>query len=257
MDFDSTGDQTGTPAPTNTTDPLEALVGDGKPFKDVAALASSKVEADAFIEQLKGENFQMREAVKEAEEKLSRASTTTEILDAVRGMHTQGKPNDPPDRGDEDKDRNQSGLTEEAIAELIQRTISKTEQDKTKESNYDSVKDAFLKAYADPDKARLQYKAAAVSLDMTEDQLDAYSEQNPQMVLKAAGLKPAFKSTTRPPDYVGQGDQNSEAALGVTNQRNHAWWEGQRKAKGNTWYFSTKTQQMYWNDVNALGDSFL
>jgi hypothetical protein len=257
MDFEQSSDQSATPPQTNTTDPLEALVGEGKPFKDIAALASSKIEADGFIEQLKSENFQMREAVKKAEDKLSRASTTTEILDAVRGMQTQGQTNEPLDTSDEDKGGNQSILTKETIAELIQSTISKTEQDKTKEANYQSVKDAFVEAFKDPDKARLQYKAAAVALEMTEEQLDSYAKQNPTLVLQAAGLKPAFKSTTAPPDYVGQGHQNSDANLGTVNTRDHAWWESQRKDKGNTWYFSTKTQQMYWDDAKALGDSFL
>jgi hypothetical protein len=258
MEFDkNAGDQTSTQAPTNDTDPLEALVGEGKPFKDIAALAKGKIEADEFVDQLKRENFDMRKSVAEAEEKLSRSSTTAEILEAVRSM-AGGKPNDPPQttKGDEGESGNQSTLTEDAIAELIQRTMSKTELAKTQEANYQSVKDAFVKAYTDPDKARLQYKAAALALDMTEDQLDSYAKQNPTLVLQAAGLKPAFKSTQSPPSYLDN-PQNTEHQPAQTNQRDNSWWEVQRKEKGNSWYFQPKVQQMYWDDAKALGDSFL
>lgn len=256
MDFEANAGDPGAQAPAPTNDPLAELVGEGKPFKDVAALAASKVEADAFIEQLKGENSQMRGAVKEAEEKLSRSSTTAEILEAVRGMTTQGQPNEPVIPTGEGDAGNQPNITEDDIAELIQRTLSKTEQDKTKEANFNSVKKGFMEFFKDSDKARLAYKAAAVALEMSEDQLDVFSKQSPHLVLRAAGLEPAFKSETNPPSYL-QSNVNSEHDAGNTPKRDHAWWEAQRKEKGNTWYFSTKTQQRYWEDAKAIGDSFL
>ena len=63
MEFDSK-----TPAPGDTPaleqDPnvqlaplAEQLVGEGKPFKDVEALAKGKTDADSFIEQLKALGF--------------------------------------------------------------------------------------------------------------------------------------------------------------------------------------------------------
>jgi hypothetical protein len=256
MEFEPSGDQTAPTPDHPTNDPLAELVGEGKPFKDIAALASAKVEADQFIEKLKSENFEMRNVVKEAEEKLSRSSTTAEILEAVRSMQV-GQANEPGIKTGEADQGNQSQITEEQIAELIQRNLSKTKQEETKEANYKSVKDAFMNAFKDPDKARLEYKAAAIALEMTEEQLDAYAQQNPRLVLQAAGLKPAFKSTNTPPDYL-QNTVNSEAQGNQGGpKRDHIWWEAQRKEKGNTWYFQPKTQQMYWEDAKALGDSFL
>ena len=257
MDFEpKAGDQTGAPQePTNPTDPIEALVGEGKPFKDLAALAKGKLEADEFVEQLKKENYEMRNAVKEAEEKLSRSSTTAEILEAVRGM-AQG-PNEPPTPGGEGDPGNQPGITEDDIADLIKRTLSKTEQEKTREANFNSVKSAFMDSFKDPDKARLAYKAAAVALEMTEEQLDAYSKQSPHLVLRAAGLEPAFKSTQTPPSYLESNANSEHQGAGTGPVRDNSWWETQRKAQGNSWYFQPKTQQMYWEDVKALGDKFL
>ncbi len=256
MEFDSTGDQTGAPAQAPTNDPLAELVGEGKPFKDMAALAASKVEGDTFIGQLKSENFEMRKAVKEMEDKLSRASTTTEILEAVRSMQTAA-PGDSSGKGDEGEGKVITpALTEENIEALIQRTMKQDAQAKTSETNYKLVMDTFMEHFKDADKARIQYKQAALNLDMTEAQLDVYAKQNPHLVLKAAGLEPSFKSSNTPPSYL-QTNQNSEHQDTTKNLRDHAWWEQQRKANGNTWYFQPKIQQQYWNDANEIGDSFL
>lgn len=256
MDFNAEAGKTPEPKQTDTTNPLEALVGDGKPFKDLEALATAKVESDNFIEQLKSENFEMRQAVKDMEDKLARASTTTEILEAVRSMSTRsGEETTQTSRDEPNESGNQPGITENNIEEMIQRTMAKQESERKAADNYELVKATFLEKFKDPDKARLQYKAAAVALEMTEEQLDMYAKQNPHLVLRAAGIEPTFKSTSTPPSYIAN-KVNSEAGTTET-VRDHSWWEQQRKAKGNTWYFSPKVQQMYWNDANALGDKFL
>lgn len=256
MEFEPTPGQTTEPTQAPTNDPLAELVGEGKPFKDGSALASAKLESDAFITQLKGENFEMRKTVTEMEDKLARASTTTEILEAVRNMQTAGLTQDPPTGGEVVPNENQvPALTEASIEEMIQRTMQRTEQSKVAESNFDLVKAAFMKKFVDPDKARLEYKAAAASLEMTEDQLDAYSKQNPSLVLKAAGLEPAQMSLFQP-NYL-ETKENTEAINKNPNVRDHLWWETQRKANGNAWYFQPKIQQKYWDDARAIGDSFL
>ena len=51
----STSTHTTEGSSTPTTDALAELVGEGKKFKDIAALAVGKVESDKFIDRLKKE----------------------------------------------------------------------------------------------------------------------------------------------------------------------------------------------------------
>lgn len=263
MEFDKT------PAPGDTPvvgDPniqplplAEQLVGDGKQFKDFESLAKGKYDADAFIEQLKNENAQMREAVGTAEQESLKATTLSQVLEAVRTLSDSGTPNEPAPAGEGDIAGNQSELSKEDILDLVQRTLDKTEAKRSQTTNFDSVRDAFLKVYKDGDKARLEYKATAASLGIQETQLDQFARMNPELVIRAAGLKPAFTSDQSTPSYLAN-SENSEASknAGVdTGAKDHAWWNEQRKAKGNAWYFSTKIQSAYWRDAKALGDSFL
>jgi len=261
MEFDNTPAPGDIPAPVQDPTPQlqlsEQLVGEGKPFKDIEALAKGKTDADSFIEQLKNENAQMREAVATSEQESLKAATMSQVLEAVRTLSGSGGGNDPAPAGDPSLDGNQSALSEQDILNLVQRTLDKDTATRTEQENFDSVRDTFLRTFKDGDKARLEYKATAESLKLTESQLDQYSRMNPELVVRAAGLKPA--STSQPaPSYLAN-DKNSEATknAGVDAPMNHKQWEELRGRKGNKWYFDSKVQQAYWKDVQALGDSFL
>lgn len=256
MEFEKPAAPTAAPAPDA---PLsEQLVGEGKPFKTVEDLAKGKYEADKFIEQLKAENAQMLSKLSQAEQDSIQGSTISQVLEAVRALSNSGSPNDSAPSDEEPKGGNQPGLSEDDIRDLVSRTLKQNETAQKQEQNYNSVKTAFQKQYTDPDKARLQYKSVAASLGLEEKQLDEFARMNPKLVLRAAGLEQAFKSDQSSPSYLSN-DKNSEAVEKgqAGGARDHNWWEEQRRAKGNAWYFSPKVQQAYWKDVNALGDSFL
>ncbi len=262
MEFDNTPAPGDTPVvddPSIQLAPLaERLVGDGKQFKDIEALAKGKTDADAFIEQLKNENASMREAVTTSEQESLKAATLSQVLEAVRTLSDSGNPNDPAPAGDGSIDGNQPALSKEDILNLVQRTLDKTDAKRAQDINFDSVRDAFLKVFKDGDKARLEYKATADGLGIKESQLDDFARMNPELVIRAAGLKPAFTSDPSIPSYLAN-SENSEANKnkGVDGAKDHIWWDEQRRAKGNAWYFSTTIQQAYWRDAKALGDSFL
>ena len=256
MEFEPQAPPTGETTPP--ANPSEALVGEGKPFKDINALAKGKLEADTFIEQLKAENSQMLAKLTKAEQESLQGGTINSVLEAVRQLSGSGTPNDPAPPGEGNEAGNQSSLNEEDVASVVAKLLQKNETVKTQANNFDTVRNAFQKQYNDPDKARLQYKAAAESLGMTEEQLDEFSKMNPKLVLRAAGLEQAFKSNQTPPSYLS-GDKPGDSGEGaiIDTAKDNTWWEEQRKAKGNAWYFRPKVQQAYWKDVKALGDNFL
>lgn len=235
----------------------DKLVGEDKPFKDLEALAKSKIEADSFIEKLKSENAEMRKAVGDMETKATEAATMDAIMEAVRTLSTDGNnSNDLAPAGDENENGNQSGLSEADILNLVQRTLKQNDTATKQESNYESVRDAFKKRFEDPDKARLEYKAAAQSLGMTESELDSISKVNPTLVLRAAGLdKPSNPNAE--PSYLGS-DTNPEAnRMASEEAHDNEWWVAERKKRGNKWYFQPHVQQRYWKDADAMGDKFI
>lgn len=261
MEFDNDQNNAGTSDDGDNQNQItaEALIGEGKKFKDVDALAKSRIEADNFIEQLKKENAEMRKTVEEAETDKTKSATMSQILDAVRTLSSGGSANDPGTQvlKEAQEDGNQSGLTENDILSIVQRTLEKTESTRLQEQNYNSVKQAFQSKFTDPDKARLEYKATAQSLGMSEAQLDMYAKQNPKLVLRAAGLDQAQKPQ-HSPSYLASETNNDVA--GRDNKEEHhdnKWWSEQRKKLGNRWYFRPEVQQKYWADERALGDSFL
>ena len=233
----------------------DQLIGEGKTFKDVDSLAQGKLEADKFIEQLKAENAEMRKAVGEMESKVTEASTMDSILEAVRTMSKPASSNEPPTSGDEQTASNQPRVTEDDIRDLVARTLKQNEAATQAQSNYESVRSAFNEKFKDPDKARLEYRAAADSLGMSEEELDKVAKTNPKLVLRAAGLERALTPSSGDPSYIGN-PRNSDRTGAGEAVRDAAWWSKQRRERGNTWYFQPSTQQAYWKDVNALGDSF-
>lgn len=238
---------------------VDALVGEDKPFKDVHALAKSKVEADNFIEQLKNENAEMRKTVEQLEDATTKATTMEQILEAVRTLGSSGNPNEPTGTkgGEGAESGNQPNLSESDILNIVQRTLEKNQTAQQQQSNYESVRSAFTKQFKDPDKARLEYKSTAAALGMTEQQLDAYAKQNPKLVLRAAGLERA-EVNSHTPSYLHSNQNSANAGADAGDgPKDSAWWSEQRRKRGNKWYFAPSTQQKYWRDANALGDSFI
>lgn len=95
-----------TPAETKEQGLFAALVGETQKYKSAEDLAKAYTNADEFINQLKEENRKLREQA-------TSAKTIDEVLERINKT-SEKKPEDTP----------VNGLTEEAVASLVEKTLT-------------------------------------------------------------------------------------------------------------------------------------
>lgn len=125
-------DATVTSTEPNLTGTVAELVGEGKKYKTLEALAASVIYKDEHIAKIEAEN----KAIREEKEKLK----TDEVFNKL--LNTE--PSSP----------KTNGLTQEDVAKLISETLEVTERQKVEASNINSVKNTLVNHLGDEAKAQ-------------------------------------------------------------------------------------------------------
>jgi hypothetical protein len=246
-------------------DYFEELVGEGKKFKDVKDLAKGKARSDAFIEQLKREQAELRE-------ELAKTKSIEEHLNDLRNaMINRSKQEGniremTPDHGssrDENTGQNQSAANtpspddiQRLVAEEVNRRVSVEKQ----KQNIDSVIDAAKRVYGESYKQELTNKAKA--LGSSPDELFNIAEKNPQLFKSIMGLN---ETAGTPPVKQNEGTNrifestNTEALRsqhGSSNsQKKYADFEQLRKENPQE-YFSPRVQNEMFQLAEKIGPAF-
>lgn len=164
------------------------LVGEDKPFKTNQDLAKGKAESDAFIENLQVENAELRKqaasavTMQEFLDKLEKPAIKPIIGD--KPVDNQEQNNQPDDKNKENN--NQRTLSEEDIV----RVLEGREQNKTKASNLNSVKEVLQKVWGSNYLNTLQAKVA--EMGVSQDFLDNMAATSPKAFLKLLDVEEAF-----------------------------------------------------------------
>lgn len=156
------------------TDPLASLVGEGKKFKDVAALAAGKVEADAHIARLTAEMAGLRAELNpqfDAEKSLAELRAEIAALKANPDQ-SRSRAETPP------------ALTVEGITALVSETITRAERNRTSQQNIVLANDAVVAKFGTLEAAGNAVKAKAAELNMTVADLRAIAEKSPSAFQK-------------------------------------------------------------------------
>ncbi len=231
-----TGTSTDTGTTTVTTDPVSTLVGDGKKFKDVNALATGKLEADAFIERLTKENEALR---KEAEKNI----TLESVLEAI-GKHTKPK--------DEPLKTNEPVTT--AVGDIdsrVQKILDEREIQARITKNMTMVHDVMLAKFGGAEGATKAIAAKAVALGTSPTKLRELASESPEAFLKIMDVE-ATKGV-KGPDITGDRNTQSLGNMGSVEQGTYAWYEQLRRTNKKL-YFAPKTQNQMHKDIERLGD---
>lgn len=214
------------------------LVGEGKKFADVEALARSKVEADAFIEQLKEELKGLRES---AERDVNAANNLSALQAEIADLKAKlNKPAEP-------SPNTTGALTPGQLEDLVANVMTKKEQERTSTQNVATANDAVLKIAGSAEKAVELAQAKARELGMSIAELRAIAAKSPTAFIQLLGL-----SHAKPQDNPLSGGSNlNSAALPNTN--------GQPK-KGTAAYYSNMRREMgnkaFFADVNLQKEIF-
>ncbi len=227
--------------PTNdVTDPLEALVGEGKKFKDTAALAKSRLEADTFIDQLQRENRELRE-------KTSSQATVDEIMTHIRALAPK-----PPVVEPSQTPQNQNQATPDDITRLVSEALQKRTAEERLASNRRLVEEKVLERWGSDAQINLNKKAKELGVSI--EHLQKLALETPSIFFEVTGLN---RTATSPAPLVAPRSQNQIVPQNSDgSKRNKAFYDG-LKARDFQTYISPKVQNQMMKDALAMGDDFL
>lgn len=243
-DVFTTDDQISKP---NDAGVLEALVGPGKKFESVEALAKGKQEADDFIEQLKLEKAQLSEGLSAKESEENKQATIAELIKTVKEANesSTGGDNQP--------------MTPEQLQELV-RSVMKDEKtaDKAVSNRERGNKLVLDKMEGDVEAAKAYVADRAQKLGMTPAQLAELSESSPDAFSELMDVKP----NATQPNVSGLPNLNSQATdqgevLQVDGTPTKAHFDKLKKEMGLAKYVNdTKLQLQYLRASQKLGERF-
>ena len=217
--------------------PLEVLVGEGKKFADVAALAKAKLEADSFIEQLKREAQELRQEV-------SSKATMDEIMTQIRQLAPKPVEGQPPVTPVVPS-QNQDDL-ETVVSRLLEQR-----KNEDKVSHNRSAVEAKIAEKWGAD-AQLQMNKKAKELGVELSYLQKIATESPSAFFRLVGLDQspvqaqpvvAPRSGVNPPQTQG------------SDVRNDKYWQAV-KARNPQEYFSKAAMNQRYKDAMVLGDAF-
>jgi hypothetical protein len=226
---------------------VEQLVGQGKKFETIEDLAKGKLEADAFIQRLEGENQLTREQMAELEVKAQKQHTVSELIEAVKKTNEQGV-----------KEGNQP-ISESDLSKMVKSIMEGESVAQTKEQNRKQANQSVLdKVNGDVEAARSYVAERAKALGTTVDKLVALGEDSPIAfrTLMDTNQSTGAQSITHL-QGTGVGSVEGQPATVVDGHKTKAYYDNLKKEMGASAYWgSSKVQGEYYKDAVALGDRF-
>ena len=190
--FDSNNQQA-SPAPTNQPSPSDKLHDllsqikneNGEPkYKSVEDALVGLAHAQSFIQTLRTEKSQVeqeRDSLKTTAEKVSELEKYVKELTERSASQNTTVP---------------QGLSEEAVARLVENTLTKQQQEKIAKDNLASVVSAVAKEFGD--KAEEVFYSKAQEIGLSRAEINALAARTPQAALKLIGVSTSTPSSTTP-----------------------------------------------------------
>ena len=217
------------------------LVGEGKKFKDVEALAKAKMESDAFIEQLKRELAGTRD-------ELNTRVNMQDFLDQVKEANKTRSEILPQEEIDQVVTGNT--LSDEDISAKVDAILNKKQQESIAQQNANFVRTELTKTFG----PNFQQKVLARAQELGVDQsfLQSMAERSPKAFLELVGA-PAPKGdpnmsipprgTAQPPSPLSHGTKGK------------AYYDKMRREQP-ALYWSPKVQMEEYRTALKMGEAF-
>ena len=238
-------EQATTPEAGTNPSVVGELVGEGRKFNDVEALAKGKLEADRFIEQMKQENAALKA---DLERQAYRLGVTDHLKETASA--STAELSDPNNNygGTSNKANTQPSSSEADIESLLERALMKREQEASAKSNIAIVESELEKAFGTEATAVVQQKAAELGLPMSE--LQGMAAKSPAAFMQLVG-KPA-------PVYnpLVQGSIRTEGTtMHGSSEKDFSYYQKLRR-ENSSLYYKPSTQRQMMADADRLGDKF-
>lgn len=213
---------------------VEALVkARGEQWKDPEVIAKGKLEADNHIKEL-------NEKLKKLEESNASAKKLEDLVAQIEKA-TKSNPTS--------ESNTKTSVSEEDIQSLVEKTLTKKEQESTAKQNLDLVNSQLAESFGDEAVSVVQKKAQELGLSV--ERMKQLAAEAPSAFLTLIGEKPKQVKVNT------EGSIKTEG-LGTTSRkdtRNHAYYQEMRR-KNPQLFHSAKTMDQMIADRQRMGDAF-
>ena len=167
-------------------------------YKTVEAALEALQHAQNYIPTLKNTSQELEQKLQEALEKAAKVEalerTVQQLAQSVTSVQdTTGK----------------NVIDEGTIAELVNRTLTKTQVETQQKLNLSEVVQAFQKTFGE--KAEETFYTKGAELGMSKEQLNGLAKSNPKVVLKLFGISSDAPTQTTAPASVNTNGFNKSA----------------------------------------------
>jgi hypothetical protein len=232
----------------NQTNVLETLVGEGKKYKTVEDLAKSRLEADAFIDKLKGELDIVRTELSKADQNVDRTKLLENLMSSL--TNTTNRTETPPNQPSDSNTNQNAGLSHDDVVKIVEQR----EREATAQRNLDASMAAFRKVFGDKSDEELAKRATA--LGMAVEELHSLAKRSPAAFQSVVGLNQTDNSTH------SMATRSSVNSLGPSNPgaapvRNKAYYDALMKQMTPLKFaLDAQLQVQLHNDMRRLGDAW-
>lgn len=227
---------------TQTNDSFVAqLVGEGKKFKDMEALAKGKLEADRHIGEI-------TKTLDELRAELAKQDYAKTLLEQMSKGSDAGTEQPTPITTSPSNTENTTQSASD-IESLVEKVITAKEKNRTVSQNLGVVSEEMEKKFGD--KAGQILKNKSAELGMSLDRLKEIAAESPTAFFQLIGVT-AQKPTMA---AVPQSSVRSEGFNPNSQDRDFDYYQKLRK-ENRSLYYSPKIQNMMLQDRDRLGSRF-
>lgn len=245
----ATTDNTNTTTDTQQTQTNESfvtqLVGEGKKFKDLEALAKGKLEADRHIGEI-------TKTLDELRAELAKQDYAKSLLEQMSKGSDTGAEQPPPVTTSSSNTENTTQSASD-IEALVEKVITAKEKNRTASQNVSIVGEEMQKQYGD--KATEILKAKSLELNMSLDRLKEIAAESPTAFFQLVGVKKMNEKSSTSSSVTTQSTIRSENFNSYSQDRTFDYYQKMRK-ENRSMYYSPKVQNMMLQDRERLGDRF-
>lgn len=227
---------------------IDALVGEGKKFDSVEALAKGKMASDEHIARIEQENAELKAKLEKA------GGTTIEEIQARLQKLAESREND--------GSKETKTLSPEDLEQTIRDVLSTVTDADTKASNRAKGNALVLKAVdGDVEAAKALVAERAKALGMSKEKLAALSEQSPTafaelMQLKDGGSVSSQNTSALPGRRTDAMEQN-QSVMEIDGFKTKAWFDAKKKEVGHVKFINDRKIQTELNkSINGLGSRY-
>lgn len=248
MTQDLLSDDNTDPVIDPTKDYLEELVGDGKKFTDVKALAKGKYESDLLIETMKRRQDELRDDYMKLRNEHMASKGQSDLMDQINQIRQQqsNNTNQPPVNTD-----NKAAIDPSQLKSLVSEEVRSIAANEKADANFKLVETKLQEQLGNNYKSVL--KAKADSLGLSPEDVNALARKSPNAFFNTFGFNETQARDTfqAPPSNARRSDNFSP-----TTQKKTWTYYQDMKAKNPAQYHNPKTQVQMHNDYLALGQAF-